>query len=47
MVAPRASRQATTKWGGANFLGHSNDGFKATCVIEYEQDNNGRISINK
>lgn len=24
--------------GGANFLGHTNDGFKATCVMEvYEE----------
>ena len=22
------------KMGGANFLGHTNDGFKATCIIE-------------
>lgn len=27
--------------GGANFLEHSNDGFKATCIIEiYEEDSN-------
>lgn len=26
------------KMGGANFLGHTNDGFKATCIIEiYEE----------
>lgn len=38
MDVPLASRHNTTKWGGANFLGHTNDGFKATCVMEvYEE----------
>ena len=38
MVAPLVSKPTTTKWGGANFLMHSHDGLKATCVIEiYEQ----------
>lgn len=25
------------KMGGANFLGHSNDGFKATCIMEIKE----------
>lgn len=28
------------KMGGANFLNHSNDGLKATGVIEYEETDN-------
>lgn len=24
--------------GGANFLNHGNDGFKATAIIEYEDE---------
>lgn len=38
MAVRRASKPTTTKWGGANFLMHSHDGRKATCIIEiYEQ----------
>lgn len=36
------------KMGGANFLGHSNDGFKATCIMEikavsYTRDKEGKV----
>lgn len=34
MAVRTPSRLTTIKWGGANFLGHTNDGFKATCIIE-------------
>lgn len=34
MAVRTPSRLITIKWGGANFLGHTNDGFKATCIIE-------------
>lgn len=34
MVVPIRSKRTIIKWGGANFLGHTNDGFKATCIIE-------------
>ena len=38
MVMQDVLRRVITKWGGANFLFHSKDGFKATAVIEYEED---------
>lgn len=44
MATQGLSRLAISKWGGANFLDHPNDGMTATAVIEYEteQESNWR-----
>lgn len=38
MATARASKPTTTKWG-VNFLSHTNDGFKATCIMEINKIN--------
>lgn len=35
------------KMGGANFLGHPNDGLKATCVIEVYRNNGNLRTISE